>query len=116
MGQLRYLSAMKHAVAVIGNSSSGIIEAPSLKVASVNIGDRQKGRDASESIEHCGENVEDIHKSITRVINQEYQDKVKNVVNTYGTGGASKKIVKFLESQELPKNVQKVFYDIDYEK
>ncbi|MFT5294058.1 MAG: UDP-hydrolyzing UDP-N-acetyl-D-glucosamine 2-epimerase [Colwellia sp.] len=116
MGQLRYLSAMKHAVAVIGNSSSGIIEAPSLKVATVNIGDRQKGRDASESIEHCADNVEDIYKSITRVINQEYQDRVKNVVNTYGTGGASKKIVKFLESQEIPKNVQKVFYDIDYEK
>jgi len=60
MGQLKYLSTMQFVDAVVGNSSSGIIEAPSLKVATLNIGDRQNGRVKASSIVDCGTKVKDI--------------------------------------------------------
>jgi len=109
MGQLNYLSAMKHASLVIGNSSSGIIEAPSFQVPTVNIGDRQKGRVCADSVFHCGESVEAISKSIETALKQE----PLHVVNPYGKGGASEKIVEKLITVNIDSLLEKSFYDID---
>ncbi len=109
MGQLNYLSAMKHASLVIGNSSSGIIEAPSFQVPTVNIGDRQKGRVCADSVFHCGESVESISKSIKMALQQE----PLHVVNPYGRGGASERIVEKLMTVNIDSLLEKSFYDID---
>jgi UDP-hydrolysing UDP-N-acetyl-D-glucosamine 2-epimerase len=109
MGQLNYLSAMKHASLVIGNSSSGIIEAPSFQVPTVNIGDRQKGRVAANSVIHCSESIEAISESIEIALKQKFE----HVVNPYGVGGASDKIVEKLLTVEFDSLLTKTFYDID---
>lgn len=109
MGQIKYLSAMKYASLVVGNSSSGIIEAPSLQVATVNIGDRQKGRVAANSVVHCDESSAAIAASIDAAL----QLNLENVVNPYGGEGASDKIVDKLLEVELDTLLSKSFYDID---
>jgi len=111
MGQLNYLSAMKHASLVIGNSSSGIIEAPTFQVPTVNIGDRQKGRVAANSVFHCEESI----KAISGAIKKALEHKTEHVVNPYGFGGASEKIVKKLLSVEIGSLLEKSFYDLDFD-
>jgi UDP-hydrolysing UDP-N-acetyl-D-glucosamine 2-epimerase len=83
LGVHRYLSAMKYATAVIGNSSSGIIEAPSFKIPTVNIGDRQKGRVRAESVVDCEPAVISIASSIRKAISIEFQEVLKVVKNPY---------------------------------
>ena len=111
MGQVRYLSAMKHASAVIGNSSSGIIEAPSFNVPTVNIGERQKGRIASDSVIHCGESKQAINSAINLALSEGFRSKLKKIINPYGMGGASEKIVNTLTKTDLDKLIHKQFYD-----
>lgn len=105
LGQLRYLSAVKHASAVIGNSSSGIIEVPSFGVATVNIGNRQLGRMAAGSVLHCDGDCLSIVEAIQNAILVP-----TTVENPYGSGGVSQKIIKELKSREVEK--LKSFYDI----
>ncbi|XPF93797.1 UDP-N-acetylglucosamine 2-epimerase [Colwellia sp. RE-S-Sl-9] len=113
MGQLRYLSAMKLASLVIGNSSSGIIEAPSCKVATVNIGDRQKGRLSAESVIHCKGDESSIYQAIQYALSEKIQSTLDHVINPYGNGQASEKIVQQLVDCELVQHTQKVFYDLN---
>ncbi len=112
MGQLLYLSTMKYMDAVIGNSSSGIIEAPSFKIGTINIGYRQKGRIRPESIIDCEPKVADISRAIDFLHTKEFQEKLKNIENPYGNGNASKQIMQILKRINLD-NAQKSFYDID---
>lgn len=108
-GQLNFLSLMKIADVMIGNSSSGIIEAPSLKTPSVNIGSRQKGRSAAKSVIHCGINRKEITFAIQKA------SKVKKPVffkNPYYHGSASDKIVKVLQKTDLKTLTPKKFYDL----
>jgi UDP-hydrolysing UDP-N-acetyl-D-glucosamine 2-epimerase len=112
LGQLRYLSAIKHAEAVIGNTSSGIIEVPSLHVPTVNIGDRQKGRIASGSVIHCANSVADIHAAIRKAISSEFKSSIASLENPYGQGGASKAIYNTLKSFELSGIIQKTFFNL----
>ena len=79
LGVVRYLSAMKYAKLVIGNSSSGIIEAPSIGVPTINIGDRQKGRMCAESIINCAPQKEQIASAIEKGLVDLFQKKAKNV-------------------------------------
>ena len=112
LGQLRYLSALKYVSAVIGNSSSGIIEVPSFKIPTINIGDRQKGRLKSDSIIDCKPISDNIIKSIKKSIGKEFISKLKKVKNIYGSGGASKKIKEKLKSVSLNGIIKKNFYDL----
>lgn len=114
MGQLLYLSTMKYVDVVIGNSSSGIIEAPSLKVATINIGDRQKGRIKAESVIDSGYTKEEIKKGIEKALSKEFKEKLSNIVNPYGNGFTSERIVKILKDYLINKKikVQKSFYQI----
>jgi GDP/UDP-N,N'-diacetylbacillosamine 2-epimerase (hydrolysing) len=113
LGQLRYLSCVNQVDGVIGNSSSGLLEVPSFKKATINIGDRQKGRLQASSVINC----EPIKKSITGALKTLYspsfQNSLHQVVNPYGEGGASEKIVSILKKINFKKNlVKKVFFDI----
>lgn len=112
LGQLRYLSLMRLCSAVIGNSSSGLIEAPSFGVPTINIGNRQKGRVAGESVIHCEADYESIRQAITRGLSPEFKAVCAKSVNPYGAGNASAKIVEVLESHSLDGIVFKSFYDL----
>lgn len=99
LGQHRYLSAVKHCRAVIGNSSSGIIEVPSFGRPTVNIGMRQKGREAARSVIHCEPDSKSIREAIDKAISPDFQQFVTMVENPYGQGSASRQIVDILKYQ-----------------
>ncbi|MFA6013577.1 MAG: UDP-N-acetylglucosamine 2-epimerase [Gallionellaceae bacterium] len=112
LGQLRYLSALQHVDAVVGNSSSGLSEAPSFKIGTVNIGDRQKGRIKAGSVIDCLPERSDILSAFQRLYSAEFQIKLKAVRNPYGEGGASKKIFDVLCSYPLSSLLKKIFFDL----
>lgn len=116
LGLVRYLSAVKYSAAVIGNSSSGIIEAPSFGVPTVNIGDRQKGRMQAQSIIQCKPEKADICRAITLALSKPFREKAAHARNPYGDGNTSQKIVSILE-REFSKEIdlKKTFYDINFE-
>ena len=112
LGQVRYLSALQYIDAIVGNSSSGITEAPSFKIGTINIGDRQKGRLKAESVIDC----DSLHSSITLAFNKLYPKEFKNILintnNPYGDGYASEKIIKELKKVDLNNILKKSFFDI----
>jgi UDP-hydrolysing UDP-N-acetyl-D-glucosamine 2-epimerase len=112
LGQRRYLSAMKHAAAVVGNSSSGIIEAPAMKVPTVNLGARQRGRVRAASVIDCDETAEAIAEAIARALSGEFAKSVEAAANPYGTGGASGRILDTLKGADLSDILMKRFHDI----
>ena len=113
MGQLRYLSALQFVDGVIGNSSSGLIEVPSFKIGTVNIGDRQLGRIKTDSVIDCKPNQKSIKKAIIKLFSEDFKKKSKLVISPYGMGGAAKKIVTELEEISLDGILKKSFYDIE---
>jgi GDP/UDP-N,N'-diacetylbacillosamine 2-epimerase (hydrolysing) len=112
LGQLRYLSALQYIDAVVGNSSSGLAEAPSFKIGTINIGDRQKGRIKAKSIIDCDPNKQDILHAFKILYSQSFQNNLKNVENPYGDGLASKKIIKIIRTVDLSNILKKSFFDI----
>lgn len=114
MGQLLYLSAVKNADIVIGNSSSGIIEAPSLLRPTVNIGQRQQGRLKADSIIDCAEKERAIVAAIKKGLSMEFKKVLKVTKNPYGSGNASLKIKEFLKKASLENILMKKFYDVNF--
>jgi len=112
LGTLRYLSVMTQVTAVLGNSSSGIVEAPSIPTATINIGDRQKGRIQAESIINCNANKEEIVSAFQKVKSEEFRKKIENVINPYGNGTASNQIMKIFKTLSPERLSRKTFYDI----
>jgi GDP/UDP-N,N'-diacetylbacillosamine 2-epimerase (hydrolysing) len=112
MGQLNYLSTMKQVDAVVGNSSSGIIEAPSFRIGTINIGKRQDGRIRAASVIDCDTNGEAILSAVTELFSPEFQEKLKTVENPYGTGGAADKIIEVLKKVDLDQLIIKRFYSL----
>lgn len=113
LGLKRYLSVMKEVGAVVGNSSSGIVEVPSFGVPTLNIGDRQKGRLAAESVVNCGTDKESIRDGLSKVLSTEFQDFCKTVENPYGKENTAEEIFKVISSYPLDNIIQKHFYDIN---
>ena len=111
LGQLRYLSSLQFIDAIVGNSSSGIIEAPSFKIATINIGDRQKGRLKANSIIDTKPEKQDILNSFDLVFNRKLKEEI---VNPYGEGCASKKILNVLKSMDFDLLLKKKFFDIEF--
>lgn len=93
LGQLRYLSAMKYSSVIIGNSSSGIIETPSFKVPTVNIGSRQKGRIKARSVIDCEVKKDEIILAINKALDLKFLQSIKDIENPYGDGESSEKII-----------------------
>jgi len=112
LGQIKYLSAMKYVTGVVGNSSSGIIEAPSLKTGTVNIGDRQEGRVRATSVIDCGPAAQDIRAALETLFSREFQEALPVVVNPHGEGDVASKIVQTLTEAPLDNLVNKVFHNI----
>jgi len=112
LGQLRYLSCVNQVDVVIGNSSSGLAEIPSFKKATINIGDRQKGRIKATSVIDCDPLAEEIKKAITKSYSNEFRASLMDLENPYGDGGAVKKIVETLKVTDFTSLVKKQFYDI----
>lgn len=114
MGQLLYLSTMKHVDAVVGNSSSGIIEAPSFKIGTIDIGDRQSGRIKAKSIIHCQPNKEDIARAFNILYSRRFQRIRKSVVNPHGDGKTARRIRDILASCDISNILKKSFYDVKH--
>ena len=115
MGQLRYLSALQYVDAVVGNSSSGLIEAPSFKIGTINIGDRQRGRIKAKSVIDCEPERTSILAAIERLYSADFQTVLANVNNPYGKGGMAKKVFDILHSCSLENILKKRFYDLEVE-
>ena len=111
LGQMRYLSAVKYADVVIGNSSSGVIEVPSFNVPTVNIGVRQQGRLAAKSVLHCSATVDGILDAIALAVSRNYKKEDEKILNPYGQGNASIKVIKMIKSFDFSR--MKVFYDLE---
>lgn len=113
LGAKKYLSAVKYCTCVIGNSSSGLIEVPTFKVPTINIGDRQKGRIKAESILDCKPTKEDILSAVNMCQTEEFQNRLKDVKNPYDGGETSDNIVNNIKKHFLNKtvNLEKKFCD-----
>ena len=111
-GRVRYLSLLKHASVMVGNSSSGIIEAPSFELPVVNVGDRQRGRVRGQNVidVHCKR--DDIIEAIKKVLSLEFKTALKGMKNPYGEGYASEKIIEKLKTVPLGERlIKKQFYE-----
>ena len=113
LGQLHYLSCMSQMDGVIGNSSSGLLEAPSLKIPTINIGDRQKGRLQASSVINCRPEKSYIEKAIKKLDSKRFLVSIKKTINPYGKGGASKKIVKIIKNLKSDGILKKQFFDLN---
>lgn len=113
MGQLRYLSALRHIDIVLGNSSSGIIEVPYFNIPTINIGDRQKGRILSESVIQVEPTVEAITLAHEKAVDISFRTKIKSQEQLYGSGNTVEKIMDILRNQNV-NNLKKSFYDIQF--
>lgn len=113
LGLQRYLSALKCVSAVVGNSSSGIIEVPSFGIPTLDIGNRQKGRIAAESVVHCGNDSRSIIEGMQQVLSDVFRKQVKHVLNPYEKRDTTKNIYKIISTYPLENLRQKKFYDVN---
>lgn len=114
LGMRRYLSSLRYAAMVIGNSSSGITEAPVMKIPTVNIGDRQRGRLRAASIIDCLPKAEAIAAAMRKALDMDFLQKVQSQEMVYGIGDTSAQIVKIMKKYLLENKIdlKKKFYDI----
>ena len=117
LGMIRYLSALKYCAMVVGNSSSGLVEAPSFGVPTINIGDRQKGRLQASSVINCEPMKDNIKKAMDLASGEAYVRKAKKTVNPYGNGDTSNKVVEVVKEYLLNDKIdlKKKFYDCGVE-
>ena len=114
LGTRRYISAMKFCAAVIGNSSSGIVEAPTFKIPTVNIGDRQKGRIQATSILNCSPDAGAIRQAIDHALSPAFQENLAIVTNPYDKPGTCSTIVKLLVKTDILSIAKKNFFDLKF--
>jgi len=112
LGQLRYLSCIAHMDGVVGNSSSGLAEVPSFNKGTINIGDRQRGRLQADSVINCESNLASIRAALEQLYSIEFQAKLCHVINPYGEGGASIKIIDTLKHYKINEILKKKFHDL----
>jgi len=113
MGSHLYLSVLQFVDAVVGNSSSGILEAPALKVATINIGERQKGRIQAASIVNCEAKKNAIENAFNFIKRPQFKSNLVGMLNPYGDGKTSTRIIHYLKNVTWHKLVKKSFYNID---
>lgn len=112
LGQLNYLSVLNFMDGVVGNSSSGLIEAPSLKIGTINIGDRQAGRELSKSVINCSNDSFDISLAFKKLFSKKFTQSLSSVKNLHGKGEVSNKIITKILKTNYDGIIKKVFYDI----
>jgi GDP/UDP-N,N'-diacetylbacillosamine 2-epimerase (hydrolysing) len=112
LGQLRYLSCIAHVDGVVGNSSSGLTEVPSLRKGTINIGDRQRGRLQASSVINCQPTRASIGAALQRLYSTAFQASLPSTLNPYGDGGASERVLEVLRSCRLQGLTKKLFFDL----
>ncbi len=112
LGKKRYFSTLQYVSAVIGNSSSGIVEVPSFGIPTLNIGDRQKGRLAASSVIHCSTEKDNIIKMLTTILSEDFKQTQLNVRNPYEKPDTTERIYKIIANVPLDNLIQKKFYNI----
>ncbi|MCX7758679.1 MAG: UDP-N-acetylglucosamine 2-epimerase [bacterium] len=115
MGELLYLSTMKYVDLVIGNSSSGIIEAPSFKIPTINIGNRQSGRIKAKSVIDCSNDYRDIIKAINIGLDPDFRRSLREMTNPYGDGKSAEKIIKIIKKNFTQRDFKKKFYKVRFD-
>lgn len=117
LGQINYLSSLRYAKLVIGNSSSGIIETSSFGIPTINIGERQKGRLAPKNVIHCECCEEDIETAVFRALSDEFKESLNGYKNPYGDGKTANRIKNILKkiNWKDSKILKKEFFDIDFD-
>jgi len=113
MGSLFYLSMLQFVDCVVGNSSSGLIEAPSFKIATLNIGERQQGRIKADSVIDCEATLSGIREGFSRLFSEDFQVLLQDVVNPHGEGEAAEKMTQILKTYPLTNIIKKHFFDLD---
>ncbi len=111
LGMMRYLSMLQFAAAVIGNSSSGIIEVPSTGIPTVDIGSRQKGRISAPSVIHCGDTEKEIIEAISKAISEDYIAMAEKRINPYYKSDTVDIIINKIMSADLKQIIKKKFHD-----
>lgn len=114
LGQVRYLSALSHSGGAVGNSSSGLIEAPSLGVGTINIGDRQAGRLRAPSVIDCAPDRVAISAGLERLFSPQFHRIAQARANPYGGGETARDIVRILAEHPLGGLIRKRFHDLSY--
>jgi len=117
IGQLRYLSLLKNAVVMVGNSSSGIIEAPSFELPVVNVSDRQKGRVRAANVLDvpvCKKN--EVIKAIKKAVSADFKKTLRGLKNPYGDNRSSERIVEVFKKVSLSEILKKQFYELEFGK
>ena len=109
LGLRRYLSALKYVRAVVGNSSSGIIEVPSFGIPTLNIGERQKGRLAANSVVNCGTGTDEILSGLCRILSSNFN--IKEINNPYEGKNTTGDILHVIKTYPLEGLIQKSFYN-----
>lgn len=112
LGVLRYLSVMQQVTAVVGNSSSGLVEVPSFRIPTLNIGDRQKGRIAADSVYNCNTDKASILQGLDTIMSPTFKQKAAVTYNPYDKEGTAQAIFDVIRTFSLEKLNQKHFYDI----
>lgn len=112
LGQLLYLSALKYVDLVIGNSSSGLLEVPSFQKATINIGDRQRGRIQAESVINCEADTKAIKSAVEAALSKDFKRKLQTVTSPFGNGNSSVEIIKALKNVSLDNIIKKKFHNI----
>lgn len=113
LGSLRFLSVLKLSDGIIGNSSSGIVEAPSLGIPTINIGNRQKGRTQSKSVINVEVNAVKILEALQQTKNESFIGSLNGIENPYGNGNTTAKIMKVLSQTDFSLLKTKKFYDLN---
>jgi GDP/UDP-N,N'-diacetylbacillosamine 2-epimerase (hydrolysing) len=113
LGQLRYLSCLRQVDGVVGNSSSGLTEAPSFRKGTINIGDRQRGRIRADSVVDCAPERSAIAAALESLYSPEFQARLAKTRNPYGDGGASERVVETIVNITLHGILKKKFFDLD---
>jgi UDP-N-acetylglucosamine 2-epimerase (non-hydrolysing)/GDP/UDP-N,N'-diacetylbacillosamine 2-epimerase (hydrolysing) len=111
LGMVRYLSALQYVGAVVGNSSSGIVEVPSFHIPTLNIGDRQKGRIAATSVVNCLPVENNIKEKLAIITKSDYIEKLKNVTNPYDKSNTAQEIVRIIKEKITISPIKK-FYNL----
>tara|TARA_B100001250_G_scaffold139846_1_gene119794 strand:+ start:3173 stop:4327 length:1155 start_codon:yes stop_codon:yes gene_type:complete len=112
LGQVNYYSLLQYVDGVIGNSSSGLLEVPTFKIGTINIGDRQAGRIKARSVIDCKATCSSIADAIEILYSEKFKKKLDRVKNPYGSGKASGKIIEILNNSKFKNNIKKEFYDL----
>jgi GDP/UDP-N,N'-diacetylbacillosamine 2-epimerase (hydrolysing) len=112
LGQINYLSILNNVDCVLGNSSSGLFEAPSFKVPTINIGDRQEGRLKANSVIDCKPNKKSIFKFIQKIYTKKFREKLRYTKNFYEKKNTSEEIFKKIKTKIVPSEMKKVFFDL----